>query len=105
MTTKIESFRPLRDGIFCEVLPSEEVTPGGIVLTSGMKEKPNRARVLATGPGKYYGDKLIEPSVKRGDIVLFLHHAAQQTGPSRMGGVQAGDRFVITEDKLLGVET
>ena len=43
--------QPLGDRLIVEVLDEEETTVGGIVLPDTAKEKPQRGRVLAVGPG------------------------------------------------------
>src|SRR6266516_646534 len=44
--------RPLDDRVVVEPLEAEEKTPGGILLPDTAKQKPQRGRVLAVGPGK-----------------------------------------------------
>ena len=44
--------RPLDDRIVVEPLEAEEKTAGGILLPDTAKQKPQRGRVLAVGPGK-----------------------------------------------------
>ena len=43
--------QPLGDRLIVEVLEDEETTISGIVLPDTAKEKPQRGRVLAAGPG------------------------------------------------------
>ena len=43
--------QPLGDRLIVEVLEEEEITASGIVLPDTAKEKPQRGRVLAVGPG------------------------------------------------------
>ena len=64
--------RPLDDRIVVEPLEAEEKTAGGILLPDTAKQKPQRGRVLAVGPGKL-NDKgeRIAVSVTRGDEVLY----------------------------------
>jgi chaperonin GroES len=45
------NLQPLGDRLIVEVLEEEEVTVGGIVLPDTAKEKPQRGKVLAVGPG------------------------------------------------------
>jgi len=65
-------FRPLDDRIVVEVLDAEERTPGGIVLPDTAREKPQRGRVAAVGPGRLLktGTRA-EVSVRKGDTVIF----------------------------------
>ena len=43
--------KPLGDRLIVQVLEEEEMTESGIVLPDTAKEKPQRGRVLAVGPG------------------------------------------------------
>jgi len=64
--------RPLDDRIVVEPLEAEETTPGGIVLPDTAKEKPQRGKVLAVGPGRLMDTgKRTEMSVAVGDEVIF----------------------------------
>ena len=64
--------KPLGDRLIVEVLEEEEVTTSGIVLPDTAKEKPQRGRVLAVGPGGL-SDKgeRIALDVAEGDEVIF----------------------------------
>jgi chaperonin GroES len=66
------TLRPLDDRVVFEVLDAEEKTAGGILLPDTAKQKPQRGKVIAAGPGKLSdaGDRLAL-SVKVGDEVLF----------------------------------
>jgi len=48
---KIE-IKPLDDRILVKPGEAEEITPGGIVLPDTAREKPQRGKVVATGPGR-----------------------------------------------------
>jgi chaperonin GroES len=64
--------RPLEDRVVVEPLEAEEVTAGGIVLPDVAKEKPQRGRVLAVGPGKLLDNgQRGTLSVSVGDEVIF----------------------------------
>src|SRR6188472_3386946 len=64
--------RPLDDRIVVQPVEAEERTAGGIVLPDTAKEKPQRGRVLAVGPGKLLDSgERAEIGVKEGDEVLF----------------------------------
>ena len=45
------NLQPLGDRLIVEALEDEETTASGIVLPDTAKEKPQRGRVLAVGPG------------------------------------------------------
>ena len=63
---------PLDDRVVVELVEAEETTPGGIVLPDTAKEKPQRGRVIAVGPGRLLDSGERCPvSVSVGDEVLF----------------------------------
>jgi chaperonin GroES len=64
--------RPLDDRVVVEPLESEEKTAGGILLPDTAKQKPQRGRVLAIGPGKLLDDgQRAKVAVAKGDEVLY----------------------------------
>jgi chaperonin GroES len=64
--------RPLDDRVVVEPLEAEEKTAGGILLPDTAKQKPQRGRVLAIGPGKRLENgKHGKMSVAKGDEVLY----------------------------------
>jgi chaperonin GroES len=66
------SLRPLDDRLVVQPLEAEETTAGGIVLPDNAQEKPQRGKVLATGPGKLLDSgNRGELSVTVGDEVIF----------------------------------
>jgi chaperonin GroES len=68
--------RPLDDRVVVEPLEAEEKTAGGILLPDTAKQKPQRGRVLAIGPGKMLDDgKRAKVSVVTGDEVLYGRYA------------------------------
>jgi chaperonin GroES len=83
--------KPLGDRVIVEVLDEEETTFSGIVLPDTAKEKPQRGKVLAVGPGKYEDGKLVPLDVKKGDEVIF----------SKYGGTEvkvSGDEYLILRE-------
>src|SRR5579872_3890903 len=64
--------QPLGDRLIVEVLEEEETTASGIVLPDTAKEKPQRGRVLAVGPGsRDEKGKHVPMDVEEGDEVVF----------------------------------
>jgi chaperonin GroES len=66
------ALKPLDDRVVIMPLDAEEMTAGGIVLPDSAKEKPQRGKVIAVGPGKLLesGDRC-PVAVVVGDEVLF----------------------------------
>src|SRR6266516_1422011 len=66
------NLQPLGDRLIVEVLDEEELTVSGIVLPDTAREKPQRGRVLAVGPGARDEDgKYIEMDVAEGEDIIF----------------------------------
>jgi chaperonin GroES len=86
------NLQPLGDRLIVEVLEEEEMTVSGIVLPDTAKEKPQRGRVRAVGPGSR-NDKgeLVPMDVAEGDEVIF----------SKYGGTEItieGDEVLILRE-------
>ena len=71
--------QPLGDRLIVEVLDEEETTIGGIVLPDTAREKPQRGKVLAVGPGSR-NDKgeLVPLDVAEGDEVVFSKYGGTE---------------------------
>jgi len=64
--------RPLDDRVVVEALDAPEKTTGGILLPDTAKQKPQRGRVLAVGPGKLRDDgKRSQVAVTVNDEVIY----------------------------------
>jgi chaperonin GroES len=71
--------QPLGDRLIVEVLEGEDATESGIVLPDTAKEKPQRGRVLAIGPGARDKDgKRIELDVTVGNEVIFSKYGGTE---------------------------
>ena len=71
--------RPMEDRVLIKALEAEEKTKGGIVLPDTAKEKPSKGEVIAVGRGKLMDNgKLIEPTLKKGDKVLFGRYSGTE---------------------------
>ena len=86
------NIKPLDDRIVVEQCSAEVTTAGGIVLPDSAQEKPQRGKVLATGPGKLLDSgERGKMSVKVGDEVFY----------GRYGGsdVEVGsDTYVVMKE-------
>ena len=90
------NLQPLGDRLIVEVLDEESTTASGIVLPDTAKEKPQRGRVLAAGPGPRDEDgKHIEMDVEEGDEIIF----------SKYGGTEiklgTDDYLILRESDVL----
>jgi len=71
--------QPLGDRLIVEVLEEEETTTSGIVLPDTAKEKPQRGKILAVGPGSRNdsGD-LVPMDVAEGDEIIFSKYGGTE---------------------------
>jgi chaperonin GroES len=88
--------KPLGDRLIVEALEEEETTSSGIVLPDTAKEKPQRGRVLAVGPGPRDEDgEYIKMELEEGDEIIF----------SKYGGTEikigADDYLILRESDVL----
>jgi len=88
--------QPLGDRLIVEVLDEEEMTVSGIVLPDTAKEKPQRGKVLAVGPGSRDEDgEYIKMDVEVGDEIIF----------SKYGGTEiklgSDDVLILRESDVL----
>jgi chaperonin GroES len=74
------NLQPLGDRLIVETLEEEETTASGIVLPDTAKEKPQRGRVLATGPGERseHTGELIPLDVATGDEIVFSKYGGTE---------------------------
>jgi chaperonin GroES len=73
------NLKPLGSRIVLEPIEQEDVTMGGIVLPETAKEKPQRGKVLSTGPGdRDESGKRIAMDLKAGDTVLFAKYSGTE---------------------------
>jgi chaperonin GroES len=88
--------KPLGDRLIVEVLDEEETTVSGIVLPDTAKEKPQRGRVLAVGPGSRDDNGQHVPmDLDEGDEIVF----------SKYGGTEikvgADEYLILRESDVL----
>jgi chaperonin GroES len=71
--------KPLGDRLIVEALEEEETTISGIVLPDTAKEKPQRGRVLAVGPGPRDEDgKHITMEIEKGDEIIYSKYGGTE---------------------------
>ena len=92
--------QPLGDRLIVEAMEEEETTSSGIVLPDTAKEKPQRGRVLAVGPGARNDKGEVVPlEVAEGDEVIY----------SKYGGTEiklgADDVLILRESDVLAKVT
>ncbi len=90
--------KPLDDRVVIEVMEESEQTAGGIFLPETAKEKPQRGKVVALGPGKLTDEgERASLNVKKGDQVLFAKYSGTEVE------VDGKELLVMRESDLLAV--
>jgi len=73
------NIKPLGDRLIVEPTEQEDTTASGIILPETAKEKPQKGKVLAAGPGRRDDEgKRVEMDVKEGDTVLYAKYAGTE---------------------------
>jgi chaperonin GroES len=71
--------KPLSDRIVVKRQASAEKTTGGLYLPDSAKNKPQRGKVVAAGPGRIMKDGSRRGlQVKEGDTILFTNWAGEE---------------------------
>jgi chaperonin GroES len=87
------SIKPLADRVLIEPAQAEEKTKSGIFIPDTAKEKPQKGKVVAVGPGK-----VDEPvTVKIGDEVLYGKYAGTEIN------IEGTDYLMMRESDILAV--
>lgn len=92
------NLKPLGNRVIVEPIEQEEVTVGGIVLPETAKEKPQKGKVLAVGPGDRDedGDR-IPMDVKENDVVLFAKYSGTEIK------IEGKKILILRESDLLAI--
>ena len=92
--------KPLDDRVLVKQSEAEEKTTGGIVLPDTAKEKPQRGKVVAVGPGKLLDTgKRCAMTLKKNDEVFYAKYTGTEIKID-------GDPYVILrETDVLAVVT
>lgn len=87
------------DNIIVEAVEEETTHASGLIIPDTVsKEKPQKGKVLAVGPGKYDEDgKRLPMDVKEGDMVLYSKYAPTEV---KLDGKEI---LVISQDSVLAV--
>ena len=92
------NLKPLGDKVIVEVLGSQDKSKGGLYLPDSAQEKPQEAKVLAVGSGKFLPNGKVVPSdLKVGDTVLFGKYSGNEVK------VDGKELLIINQDDVLAI--
>ena len=83
--------KPINDRVVVKPAKAEEKTSGGIIIPDTVKEKPQKGKVIAVGPGK----DDVSMTVIKGDTVLYGKYAGQEIH------YEGNDYLIMREDDIL----
>ncbi|MBT8252624.1 MAG: co-chaperone GroES [Flavobacteriaceae bacterium] len=87
------NIKPLADRVLIEPMEAETTTASGIIIPDTAKEKPQKGKVIAVGPGKPD-----EPmTVKKGETVLYGKYSGTEL---KLG---AKDYLIMRESDILAI--
>lgn len=91
------NLKPLKDQLIIETV-EEERTAAGIIIPDSAKEKSQKGRVVAVGPGRTddSGNR-IPMGVKEGDVVIYSKYA-----PTELK-IEGKDLMILAENDVLAV--
>jgi chaperonin GroES len=93
--------KPLGDRLIVQAIEEEATTASGIVLPDTAKEKPQKGKVVAVGPGKVKKDGGRAPmQVKIGDTILFTSWAGDEVKKQYS---TSEDYLIMREEDVLAV--
>jgi chaperonin GroES len=92
------NIKPLSDRVVIKPAPADEKVQGGIIIPDTAKEKPQKGKVVAVGPGKISdaGEK-IAMGVKKGDEVLYGKYSGTEVT------IDNEDYLIVRESDILAI--
>lgn len=95
----LKKLRPMEDRILVEPMEEEAATTFGLVLPdTASREKPQKGRVIAVGPGKMTDEGKRTPmTVAPGDVVLYTKY-----GPTEVK-IEGQEIYFIQESDVLAI--
>jgi len=98
-TSKKLNIKPLLDRVLVKPFSDDKgTTSSGIILPETVdKEKPEQGEVVAVGEGRMDNGKLIKPSVKVGDKVVFSKYGYDEVK------IDGEEYFILKEESILAV--
>ena len=91
------SIKPLGDRVVVKPEAAEEKTSSGLYIPDTAKEKPQRGKVVAVGPGRVENGTKIDMTVKEGDAVLYGKYSGTEIT------IDGEDYLIMRETDILGV--
>lgn len=89
--------KPLSDKVLIKMEEGEEKTKSGIILAGSAQEKPQIAKIIEVGPGRYFDGKLEPMNVKKGEKVIVSKYAGTEVK------YEGEEYMIIKQEEILAV--
>jgi len=90
--------KPLADRVVVKPFEAEEKTHGSIIIPDTAKEKPQKGKIVAVGPGKRAENGTVIPmEVKEGNIVLYGKYSGTEVT------IDGEDYLIMRESDVLAI--
>lgn len=89
--------KPLADRVLVKMIEVEETTKSGIILSSGAKEKPQIAEIIAVGPGIETEDRKIKMYVEKGQKVIINKYSGTEVKYENQ------EYIILRQDDILAI--
>lgn len=90
--------KPLSDRVVVKPAPPDEKVQGGIIIPDTAKEKPQKGKIVAVGPGKASDTgKIIPMGIKVGDTVLYGKYSGTEVT------IDNEDYLIVRESDILAI--
>ncbi|HAO99240.1 MAG TPA: co-chaperone GroES [Fibrobacteres bacterium] len=90
--------KPLADRVLVEPLEAAEKTSGGLYIPDNAKEKPQKGKVIAAGPGKASDSgTIVKMEVKVGDTILYGKYSGTEVT------VDSKEYLIMRESDILAI--
>ncbi len=87
------NIKPLADRVLVEPAAAETKTSSGIIIPDTAKEKPQKGKIVAVGPGT----KENPVTVKVGDVVLYGKYSGTELNH------EGNDYLIMKENDILAI--
>jgi chaperonin GroES len=92
------NLKPLADRVVAQPLEEEDKSPGGIILPDTAKEKPQKGKIIAAGPGKLdEKGQRVKMEVKKGDVVLYGKYSGTEIK------IDGNEYLIMRESDILAI--
>ena len=95
---KKPNIKPLADYVLIEPMEEETTLPSGIIIPETAKEKPQKGKIVAVGPGKKdEAGKAVAVEVKAWQIVMYKKWGGTEVK------IEGKEYLLVKEEDLLAI--